>query len=132
MHGIDTNNHPGPAEYYIPVQLRNSPPRKAGGSKDRDDGRGRGGAIQRPESPDRTLQAVDEEKVLDTRMSPRKRSRSPVKRMLGIGKSTSCKDIAGEPQNDDQAQEDLAERTKKAGLKIWGDRLKHGFLVSPH
>ena len=54
---------------------------------------------------------------------PRKRSRSPVKRFLGLGKSQSMKDI---PQEKDLTEEN----EKKAGLKLWGDRLRHGFLVS--
>ena len=53
----------------------------------------------------------------------RKRSRSPVKRFLGLGKSQSMKDIP-------QGKEANDENDKKAGLKLWGDRLRHGFLVN--
>ncbi len=52
----------------------------------------------------------------------RKRSRSPVKRFLGLGKSQSMKEIP-------QEKEPTDENEKKAGLKLWGDRLRHGFLV---
>jgi hypothetical protein len=56
------------------------------------------------------------------RAESRKRSRSPVKRFLGLGKSQSMKEI---PQEKEAVHED----DKKAGLKLWGERLRHGFLV---
>jgi hypothetical protein len=57
------------------------------------------------------------------RIESRKRSRSPVKRFLGLGKSQSMKEI---PQEKEAVQED----EKKVGLKLWGERIRHGFLVS--
>jgi len=57
------------------------------------------------------------------RTESRKRSRSPVKRFLGLGKSQSMKEI---PQEKEAVHED----DKKAGLKLWGERIRHGFLVS--
>lgn len=60
------------------------------------------------------------------RIESRKRSRSPVKRLLGLGKSQSMKEIPQEKE----AQEPKDDYDKKAGLKMWGDRLRHGFLVS--
>ena len=62
------------------------------------------------------------EKGLVNRNESRKRSRSPVKRFLGLGKSQSMKDIPQEKGSNDESD-------KKAGLKLWGDRLRHGFLV---
>jgi hypothetical protein len=66
-----------------------------------------------------TPASVDQKAVCRT--ESRKRSRSPVKRFLGLGKSQSLKDI---PQEKETRDED-----DKTGLKLWGDRLRHGFLV---
>lgn len=87
----------------------------------------RGRTVHRPSSPIKTLQDVNENEVLDVHKTSRKRSRSPVKRLLGLGKSTSLKDIAGEPQA--QGNEEHLDKGKRTGLKVWSDRLKHGFLV---
>jgi hypothetical protein len=73
------------------------------------------------------LQDVNENEVLEVQKASRKRSRSPVKRLLAIGKSSSLKDIAGEPQA--QAREEQADKSKRTGLKFWGDKFKHGFMV---
>ena len=58
-----------------------------------------------------------------------KRSRSPVKRLLGLGKSTPTKEpqtgVAAEPQTPTAASS-----TKKSSLKQWSDKFRHGFLVS--
>lgn len=67
-----------------------------------------------------TPASVDQKAVV-CRTESRKRSRSPVKRFLGLGKSQSLKDI---PQEKETRDED-----DKTGLKLWGDRLRHGFLV---
>lgn len=63
------------------------------------------------------------EKAIVSRNESRKRSRSPVKRFLGLGKSQSMKEIPQEKESNNEID-------KKAGLKMWGDRLRHGFLVS--
>ena len=72
--------------------------------------------------PTSTLPSADE-KSASHQAESRKRSRSPVKRFLGLGKSQSMKDIPQDKEAND-------ENDKKAGLKLWGDRLRHGFLVS--
>lgn len=69
-----------------------------------------------------TLPSADEKPAF-RQAELRKRSRSPVKRFLGLGKSQSMKDIP-------QGKEANDENDKKAGLKLWGDILRHGFLVS--
>lgn len=76
--------------------------------------------------------------VVDT--VKRTRSRSPVKRLLGIGKGTPTK---GKPQPPEetktptkQAKHETspsktstpASGKNRTGLKQWGDRLRHGFL----
>jgi hypothetical protein len=83
--------------------------------------------VNRPNSPVKKLQDVNENEVLEVQKASRKRSRSPVKRLLGMGKSSSLKDIAGEPQA--QAREEETDKSKRTGLKVWGDKFKHGFLV---
>lgn len=55
---------------------------------------------------------------------PSKRSRSPVKRLLGIGKSTPAKD---QPNN--RAREPTPGSSAKRSLKDWGSRLKNGFVT---
>ena len=88
----------------------------------------RGRPIGRCGSPVKALQNVDENEKGQVQGLSRKRSRSPVKRFFGLGKSTSLRDIAGEPQV--QARDDPKDESKKVGLRLWGDRLKHGFLVN--
>lgn len=53
------------------------------------------------------------------------RSRSPVKRLLGLGKSQSSRDIIQEKEVKDDHE-------KKAGLRGWGDIFRHGFMVRTH
>ena len=128
LHGFDGQYEAKTAEYYIPIHLS-----KASSSGDRapesddDPGTSRGRSVHRPGSPQKALQDVNEDEVLEVKEVPSKRSRSPVKRLLGLGKSTSLKDIAGEPQA--QAKEEPSDRGRRGGLKVWGDKLKHGFLV---
>ena len=58
-----------------------------------------------------------------------RRSRSPVKRLFGFGKSSSPKNMNQESQL--EAKHVTPESNKKAGsLRTWGHRLRHGFLVS--
>lgn len=63
------------------------------------------------------------ENAAANRNESRTRSRSPVKRFLGLGKSQSLGKI---PQEKESTEESPG---KKAGLRLWGDRLRHGFLV---
>ncbi len=128
LHGFDGQQETKTAQYYIPVHLS-----KASSSKvrpqdpDGDPRTPRGRSVHRPGSPVKALQDVNEDEVLEVQKVPSKRSRSPVKRLLGLGKSTSLKDIAGEPQA--QAKAEPSDRGRRGGLKVWGDKLKHGFLV---
>ena len=101
---------------HIPPTLHedlNEPLFDKGGRSLRSPSRGRG--AERMASPIKVLQDVHEEDVLDILQSPRKRSRSPHKRLFGEGgwlsKSTSLKELSHEP-------------SKRGGLKIWGDKLK--------
>ena len=81
----------------------------------------RGRTPHRPASPSHTshLQSTDAAK-------PQKRSRSPVKKFLGFGKSTSLKDIPNEPRSKSNSASPEKNRTP---LKTWGNRIRHGFLV---
>lgn len=72
--------------------------------------------------PRGTLPSADE-KPASRQAESRKRSRSPVKRFLRLGESQSMKDIPQDKEAND-------ENDKKVGLKLWGERLRHGFLVS--
>jgi len=58
--------------------------------------------------------------------SPENRPRSPVKKFFRFGKSTSLKDIAGQPQANEARSDQII---KHGGGKSWGDRLRHVFLV---
>jgi len=75
----------------------------------------RGRVAERPSSPVKVLQNLDEDSVLDVMQSPQKRSRSPHKKLFGEGgwlsKSTSLKELS-------------TESGKKGGLKTWGEKLK--------
>ena len=88
----------------------------------------RGRMVQHPATPMRALQAVNENEVLGEPKLVRKRSKSPMKRLLGLGKSTSLKDIAGEPRS--PAKKENQDGSGKAGQKSWSNKLRHGFLVS--
>ena len=79
----------------------------------------RGRTPCRPHSPGHTTQDVAEKPF-------QKRSRSPVKKFFGqFGKSTSLKNIAGEPRSKSKS----ASPEKSAPMKSWGSRFRHGFLV---
>ena len=62
------------------------------------------------------------------RKQAKKRSRSPVKKLLGFGKSNSLKDIAGVTQS--KSVSDIASPSKGYGARSWTNKLRHGFLVS--
>jgi hypothetical protein len=128
LHSVDGQQETKPAEYRIPIHLLpRSPTRSRSNPSSEAANVSRGRAVNRPNSPVKKLQDVNENEVLEVQKAPRKRSRSPVKRLLGMGKSSSLKDIAGEPQA--QAREEQADKSKRTGLKVWGDKFKHGFLV---
>ena len=128
LHSMDGQQKTKPAEYRIPIHLLpRSPTRSRSNPSSEAASMSRGRAVNRPNSPVKKLQDVNENEVLEVQKTPRKRSRSPVKRLLGMGKSSSLKDIAGEPQA--QAREEQADKSKRPGLKVWGDKFKHGFLV---
>ena len=79
----------------------------------------RGRTPTRPLSPGRTSQE-------NTKTPFQKRSRSPVKKFFGqFGKSTSLKNIAGEPRSKSKS----ASPEKSTAMKSWGSRFRHGFLV---
>jgi hypothetical protein len=131
LHGLDGQQETNSANYHIPIHLsQRSPTKNQTNSSGEASSGSRGRPIHRPSSPVRALQDVNENEVLEVQKVSRKRSRSPVKRLLGLGKSSSLKDIAGEPQP--QVREDQADKTKRTGLKGWGDKFKHGFLVGYH
>jgi hypothetical protein len=128
LHGMDGQQETKPAECRIPIHLSpRSPTRSRSNPSSEAASTSRGRAVNRPNSPMKKLQDVNENEALEVQKAPRKRSRSPVKRLLGMGKSSSLKDIAGEPQA--QAREEQANKSKRTGLKVWGDKFKHGFLV---
>jgi hypothetical protein len=131
LHSMDGQQETKAAEYRVPIHLLpRSPTRSRSNPSSEAASMSRGRAVYRPNSPVKKLQDVNENEVLEVQKTPRKRSRSPVKRLLGMGKSSSLKNIAGEPQA--QAREVQADRSKRTGLKVWGDKFKHGFLVCSH
>lgn len=93
------------------------------GPIDHDMARARGRTVSRDIPPMPEIPSRVDEKAAPRRNESRKRSRSPVKRFLRIGKSQSMKEIPNEKESKDESD-------KKAGLKLWSDRLRHGFLVS--
>lgn len=131
LHGLDGEPDTKPAKYQMPAHVsQRSPITVPANSPSEAVTSPRGRPVNRPSSPVKKLQDLKEGEVLDVQNISRKRSRSPVKRLLGLGKSTSLKDIAGEPHA--QAWEEQADKGKRAGLKVWGDKFKHGFLVCCH
>lgn len=60
--------------------------------------------------------------------NPQKRSRSPLKKFLGFGKSTSLKNIPSGPQSKTSSASPEKNTTP---LTTWGNRIRHGFLVPP-
>jgi hypothetical protein len=130
LHGLDGQQDAKTVKYHIPVHIsQRSPAQSPSNSSGETAGGSRGRSVHRPSSPIKPLQDVNENEVLEIRKTSRKRSRSPVKRIFGLGKSTSLKDIAGEPQA--EAREEQPDKSKRTGLKVWGDKFKHGFLVCP-
>ena len=55
------------------------------------------------------------------RSKPRKQSKSPVRRIRTMIKSQSMKEVSD--------GQERYESPKRAGLRVWGDRIRHGFLV---
>jgi len=130
LHGLDGQYDASTVKYHIPIHIsRRSPAQSPSNSSSEPGGTLRGRSVQKPSSPIKPLQDVNEDEVLEVQKASRKRSRSPVKRMFGLGKSTSLKDIAGEPQA--EAREEQLDKSKRTGLKIWGDKFRHGFMVCP-
>lgn len=128
LHGLGGQEDAKSGKCHVPIHLSHrstaqSPSSSSGGASQEPRGR----LVHRPSSPIKSLQDVHENDVLDVQKIVRKRSRSPVKRLLGLGKSTSLKDIASEPQV--SAREEQPDKSKRAGLKIWSSKFKHGFLV---
>jgi hypothetical protein len=130
LHSMDGQQETKPAEYRNPIHLLPRSPTRSRSNPSSEAARlSRGRAVNRPNSPVKKLQDVNENEVLEVQKPPRERSRSPVKRLFGMGKSSSLKDIAGEPQA--RARGGRADKSKRTGLKVWGDKFKHGFLVRP-
>ena len=129
LYGLDGRQEINPAKHHLPTHSSpTSPTRSQSSASSGAAGGSRGRPVNRSNSPIKMLQDVNENEVLDVQKVSRKRSRSPIKRLLGLGKSTSLKDIADEPQA--QAREEHADKAKRTGLQIWGDKFRYGFLVS--
>ena len=128
LHGLDGQGDAKSRNYHVPIQLsqRSTAQSPNNSSGTAFQGR-RGRSVRRPSSPLKSLQDVNENNVLDIQEISRKRSRSPVKRILGLVKSTSLKDVASEPHA--PTIEQPADKSKRTGLKAWGGKFKHGFLV---
>jgi hypothetical protein len=128
LHGLEGKDDATLGTFHVPTQhsQRSIVHRPCNFSAGAHQGH-RGRSVHRPSSPTKPLQDVNENDVLDVRMISRKRSRSPIKRILGLGKSTSLKDIASEPQA--PAREEQADKSKRTGLKTWSSKFKYGFLV---
>lgn len=130
LQGFDEQQETRAAQYHVPAYLSLGSTSRSKVRDADDAGNGtRGRSVQRPDAPARALQDLNEDEVLEVKKTFRKRSRSPVKRMLGLGKSASLKDMASGSQT--QSIELTLNKGKKAGLKGWSDKLKHGFLVLP-
>jgi hypothetical protein len=128
LHGLDGQEDAKSGNYHVPIQLSQRSAAQSPSSSSGATSQGpRGRSVRRPSSPLKSLQDVNENDVLDVQEISRKRSRSPVKRILGIVKSTSLKDVASEPHA--PAIEEPADKSKRTGLKAWGGKFKHGFLV---
>lgn len=81
----------------------------------------RGRTPHRPLSPSYAAQE-------NTERTPQKRPGSPVKKFfVHFGKSTSLKNIAGEPRA--KSKSSSPEKGTATPLKSWGNRIRHGFLV---
>jgi hypothetical protein len=126
-HGIPQSRSEGQICSPKPLQFKsNKSPYHLGQSDGTND---HGNPLPRGRVPSRDTSQITgsvpggNEKAAVNRTEFRKRSRSPVKRFLGLGKSQSMKEIPQEKDTNDESD-------KKAGLKLWGDRLRHGFLVS--
>ena len=82
----------------------------------------RGRTPYRPASPSH----VSRDPSIDAAKA-QKRSRSPVKKLLGLGKSTSLKNIASEPRS--KSNSTSPDKGRTTPLRVWGNRFRHGFLV---
>ena len=82
----------------------------------------RGRTPYRPTSPTYVSQSPSTDAA-----KPQKRSRSPVKKLLGLGKSTSLRNIASEPRS--KSSSESPEKGRTTPLRTWGNRFRHGFLV---
>jgi len=128
LHSLDGQEDAKSGNHHVPIQLSQhsiaqSPSSTSGAAFQGPQGR----SVRRPRSPLKPLQDVNENDVLDVQEISRKRSRSPVKRIVGLVKSTSLKEVASEPHA--PAIEEPADKSKRTGLKAWGSKFKHGFLV---
>ena len=116
------------AQYHIPNHLSQKSPDWAqaldSGSTQ---GHARGRSVSRPYQALGALQDVNEDEVLQVKTKSRKRSQSPVKKLLGFGKNNSNQGNAGERTTPVKRDEESPKKGR--GRKGWGDKLKHGFLV---
>jgi hypothetical protein len=120
LYGLDGQQEAQPAEYRTPIPLSpQSPTRSRSNASSEAASVSRGRAANKPNSTVEKLQYVNEKEVLEVPNPSTKRPRSLVKRLLGLGKSSSLKDIAGEPQA--QAREEKVDKSKRTGMKVWGD-----------
>ena len=125
---------PSTAAYYTPPNLPQTPPPSSPErSRSRQDSsRGRS----------KTRQTAEQEEDVYFRLesiSPRKhvkRSRSPVKRLLGIGKTPPPLEPSSSPRQEPKTptahepKTPTAATSKKSSLKHWGDKFRHGFLAN--
>lgn len=81
--------------------------------------RGRNAKASNPSTPDRRNDVPPK--------SPIKRSRSPMKRLLGLVKSSSVTKL--EEKEMPTRPITPGSSSKKDSLKKWGDRIRYGFLV---
>lgn len=120
----DQPARPQNSHYYIPPTLHEVPDDgEVNDENDPIERPARGRSISRSPSPLKILQDIDEDSFLMDQASPRKRSRSPHKKLFGEGgwlsKSTSLKELSREQ--------------KRNGFKAWGEKLKNRMedLVKP-
>lgn len=114
------------AAYYSPPNLPQTPPPSSPERSRSIHGSPRGRSKTRGRADEKDSNTKPSGNTSTTKQV--KRSRSPVKRILGLGKDTPTREpktpIAAEPRTPTAASS-----TKKSSLKQWSDKIRHGFLV---
>lgn len=87
----------------------------------------RGRSTYRNNSPHPAQKSAHHNDTMCQPKSSRKRSKSPMKKLFGFGKSASLKDIAAERQTMFATHSERP--SQQGGGKSWTNKIRHGFLV---